>query len=160
MNITMKPPIRYDGCTSKERVDDILDKISKYGIKSITPLERKFLDAHSVGNEDEFNDRIAKEEKEFTFEDEMGYFKFEYQETEYYNGEIHYIGIIYVPDIEWANGKRIEGRLEGRIVAYKNGQNSPEFEKNKYDIFEFCDRLEYELDAFIDYVVSELGRKK
>ena len=28
-----------------------------------------------------------------------------------------------------------------------------------YDVFEFCNGLEYELDSFIDYVVSELDDK-
>jgi hypothetical protein len=42
---TMKHLMRYEGYTSKERVDDILDKISKYGMKSITKLEKDFLDS-------------------------------------------------------------------------------------------------------------------
>jgi hypothetical protein len=39
----MKHLMRYEGYTSTERVDDILDKISKYGIKSLTQLEKEFL---------------------------------------------------------------------------------------------------------------------
>jgi DNA-binding LytR/AlgR family response regulator len=35
--------MRYEGYTSRERVDDILDKISKYGMKSLTSLEKEFL---------------------------------------------------------------------------------------------------------------------
>jgi len=159
MTKIMKHLMRYEGYTSKERVDDILDKISKYGIKSLTQLEKDFLDSHKIGNEEELHDKLAKEESETVFEDDNNYFKFEHSKTEDYGDEIHYIGILYVPDLEWPNGKRIEGRLEGRIVAYKNGQNSPEFEKNQYDIFEFCNGLEYELDSFIDYVVSELDDK-
>jgi hypothetical protein len=155
----MKHLMRYEGYTSMERVDDILDKISKYGIKSLTKLEKDFLDSHKIGNEEELHDKLAKEESETVFEDDNNYFKFEHSKTEDYGDEVHYIGILYVPDLEWPNGKRIEGRLEGRIVAYKNGQNSLEFEKNQYDIFEFCNGLEYELDSFIDYVVSELDDK-
>jgi len=41
----MKHLMRYEGYTSMERVDDILDKISKYGIKSLTQLEKEFLDS-------------------------------------------------------------------------------------------------------------------
>ncbi len=164
----MKHLMRYEGYTSMERTDDILDKISKYGIKSLTQLEKEFLDSHKSGKEEEAHDKIAKEEIESVFEDDNGYFKFEHSETEDYGGEIHYIGTLYVPDLEWPNGKRLEGRLEGKIIVYSNGSTSPEFysiskdpkSHEYYDVFEFCNGLEYELDSFIDYVVSELEEKK
>ena len=108
------------------------------------------------------NYTIKKLESERVFEDDFGYFKFELEEIEDYGGEIHYKGTMYVPDLEFPTGKRIEGRLEGRIISYNNGSTSPEFDsvakqrKDRYDIFEFCNGLEYELDSFIDYVISEL----
>ena len=40
----MKHLMRYEGYTSMERVDDILDKISKYGIESLSINEKNFLD--------------------------------------------------------------------------------------------------------------------
>ena len=164
---TMKHLMRYEGYTSKERVDDILDKISKYGIKSLTPLEKEFLDSHKLGKEEELHDKLAKSENENTFEDDNGYFKFEFDSCEDYGDEVHYIGTLYVPDLELINGKKIEGRLVGRIVVYENGSISPDFysiEKDhrtheNYDVFEFCNGLEYELDSFLDYVVSELEQK-
>ena len=81
--------------------------------------------------------------------------------------EVHYLGTLYVPDLEWENGKRLEGRLEGRIVVFSNGQISPDFYSiqkdpkthDNYDVFEFCNGLEYELDSFLDYVVAELEQK-
>jgi hypothetical protein len=159
----MKHLMRYEGYSTKERVDDILDKISKYGIASITPREREFLDAHALGSEEEVHNLLTKEESEMVFEDDFGYFKFELSEIEDYGDEIHYIGTMYVPDLELPSGKKIEGILSGRIVVYENGTNSPDFysthgrkNKDKYDIFEFCNGLEYELDSFIDYVISEL----
>ncbi len=163
----MKHLMRYEGYTSKERVDDILDKISKYGIKSLSWLEKEFLDSHKSGKEEELHDKLAKEESETVFEDDMGYFKFEHSETEDYGDEFHYIGTLYVPDLEFPNGTKIKGRLEGRIVVYQNGQISPDFYSVKkdpssgdnYDVFEFCNGLEYELDSFLDYVVSELQDK-
>lgn len=163
----MKHLMRYEGYTSKERVDDILDKISKYGIKSLTQLEKEFLDSHQSGKEEEIHDKISKEESESVFEDDYGHFKFEHEETEDYGDEIHYIGTLYVPDLVFANGKRIEGILQGRIVVYQNGTNSPDFYSVKkdpmsgdnYDVFEFCNGLEYELDNFIDYIVKELDDK-
>lgn len=153
--------MRYEGYSTKERVDDILDKISKYGMNSLSEIEKEFLDAHASGTESEVHNRITKEESEKVFEDDYGYFRFEHKETEDYGDEVHYIGTLYVPDIEFENGKRLEGRLEGRLVVLSNGQTSPDFNNtdskgNIYDVFEFCDGLEYELDSFLDYVSSEL----
>jgi hypothetical protein len=161
----MKHLMKYEGYTSNERLDDILDKISKYGIGSLTQLEKEFLDSHSSGTEKESHDKIAKDESDSVFEDK--YFKFEHLETEDYGDEVHYIGTLYVPDLELPNGVRIEGRLNGRIVVYSNGQNSPDFysvvkdthSQENYDLFEFCNGLEYEIDSFIDYVVGELEDK-
>ena len=162
----MKHLMRYEGYSIQERIDDILDKISKYGMSSLTTLEREFLDSHSKGTEKEIHDKIAKEEQESVFEDDNGYFKFEHRETEDYGDEIHYIGTLYVPDLELLNGGKLEGRLEGKIIVYENGQTSPDFysvarksNQDVYDVFEFCNGLEYELDSFIDYVVSELEEK-
>jgi hypothetical protein len=164
----MKHLMRYEGYTSKERTDEILDKISKYGINSLTSLEKEFLDSHSIGKEEETHDKLSKSESETVFEDDNGLFKFEFDSCEEYEDEIHYIGTLYVPDLEWSNGKRIEGRLEGRIVVYSNGQISPDFysvqkyskSHDNYDVFEFCNGLEYELDSFLDYVVGELKQKE
>lgn len=162
-NNNMKHLMRYEGYTTKERVDDILDKISKYGMPSITKLEKDFLDAHASGEEEKVHQEITKEESERVFEDDFGYFKFELEEVEEYGDETHYIGTMYVPDLEFPSGKKIEGRLEGRIVVFKNGTTSPDFysvskrkNQDNYDIFEFCNGLEYELDSFIDYVIGEL----
>ena len=163
----MKHLMRYEGYSTTERTDDILDKISKYGIDSITKLEKEFLDAYSSGKDDEvlrIHNKIAKEENEIVFEDESGRFKFELDSIEEFEHETHYIGTLYVPDLNLTHNKSIEGILEGMIVAYKNGDVSPNFYHNVdnityYDIFEFCDGLEYELDKFLDYVISELKSK-
>jgi hypothetical protein len=163
----MKHLMKYESYTARERLDDILDKISKYGIKSLTQLENEFLDSHKMGNEEESHNKLTKEESDTIFEDDEGLFKFEYIETEDYGDELHYIGILYVPDLELTSGKKIKGRLEGRIVVCENGTTSPDFYSilkdpqthDNYDVFEFCDGLEYELDSFIDYVVSELYNK-
>ena len=162
---SMKHLLLYEGYSASERANDILDKIYKYGIRSITPMEKEFLDAHASGKEDEIHDRMKFKENEVIFEDDSGYFKFEHNKTEDYRDEVHYIGILYVPTMEFESGKKIEGRLEGKIIVYNLGQTSPEFNsipknhEHSYDIFEFCNGLEYELDSFIDYVVSELGEK-
>jgi hypothetical protein len=146
-------------------MDDILDKISKYGIDSLSDLEKEFLDSHKTGKEQELHDKLAKSEVETTFEDDLGKFTFELSEVQKIKNkggeleEIEIIGTLYVPDLELSSGKRVEGRLEGKIIKYSNGTTSLEFEKDGYDVFEFCNGLEYELDSFIDYVVLEIDEK-
>jgi hypothetical protein len=156
----MKHLMRYEGYTSKERLDDILDKISKYGIDSLNDMEKQFLDSHKSGQEEEIHNKIARKEVETVFEDDHGHFKFEHSETEDFGDEVHYIGTMYVPDLTWPNEKRVEGRLCGKIIAnMQTGEVVLDFENDDYDIYEFCNGLEYELDSFVDYVVSELSEK-
>ena len=157
--------MRYENYTSTERMDDILDKISKYGIDSLSDLEKEFLDSHKTGKEQELHDKLAKSEVETTFEDDLGKFTFELSEVQKIKNkggeleEIEIIGTLYVPDLKLSSGKKVEGRLEGKIIKYSNGTTSLEFEKDGYDVFEFCNGLEYELDSFIDYVVLEIDEK-
>lgn len=150
--------IKYKEFTIQQRVDDILDKISKYGIDSINKDEKEILDLYSAGSEEEINKKLISEINKI-FEDK--YFKFEYKKTlNLGDEEIQYFGTLYVPDLKLTNGKLIKGKLEGKIVVYKNGQVSPYFfsnDKQPYDVFEFCEGLEYELDSFLDYIVCELG---
>jgi hypothetical protein len=158
--------MRYEGFSAQERQDEILDKILKYGIASLTSDEKEFMDSWSVGKEEEFHKKLNYHENEIIFEDDSGLFKFEFQELEDYGDEKHIIGVIYVPDLVWDNGDKVEGRLEGRIVDFGEGRTSPDFfitVKNpktkgeiQLDVFDFCNGLEYELDSFIDYVVSEI----
>ena len=163
----MKHLMRYEGYTSVERADDILDKISKYGIKSLTQLEKEFLDSHKSGHEEELHVKLAEYENETTFVDDNGNFKFEFLNCEEYGGEKHYTGVLYVPDLILKSGKRIQGILGGKIIVYENGGISPEFYSvskdpnthENYEIFDFCEGLEYELDSFLDYVVDELEDK-
>lgn len=164
----MKHLMRYEGFTSMDRADEILDKISKYGISSLSKSEKDFLDSYKSGEEEKYHDQLSKSELETTFVDDNGHFKFEFQFSEKHGDQIHHFGILYVPDLVLPSGRKIEGRLEGRIIAYNGGQTSPEFfsiikdpkSGEYYDVFEFCNGLEYELDNFIDYVVSELGKKE
>lgn len=162
----MKHLMRYVGFSAQERQDEILDKISKYGISSLTADEKEFLDSYSKGEEEDIHKKLNFHENDIIFEDDDGHFKFEFQELEDYGDEKHIIGVIYVPDLVWETGHRIEGRLEGRIVDFGEGKISPDFylqitdkksgKKINYDIFEFCNGLEYELDCFLDYVVQEV----
>ena len=107
----MKHLMRYEGYTTTQRVDDILDKISKYGIKSLSPLEKEFLDAHKSGGEEAVHKALTKEESENIFEDDAGMFKFEFDSMEDYGDEIHYLGTLTCPDLV-ENGKAISGTAE------------------------------------------------
>lgn len=160
----MKHLMRYEGFTPQERQDEILDKISKYGIDSITNNEIEFLNSFALGTQEEAHKKLNYLENDLVFEDDSGLFKFEFKNIENYNNEKHIIGIIYVPNIKMHDGTIINGRLEGKIIDYGDGTTCPDFylkfnyksQKIEYDIFEFCNGIEYELDSFIDYVVSEI----
>jgi hypothetical protein len=53
----------YETKLTKEKIndilDDILDKISKYGIKSITIHEKGFLDAYSSGDKQDVDNKVS-----------------------------------------------------------------------------------------------------
>ena len=148
--------------SGQEKTDELLDKISKYGIVSLTIHEKDFLDAVSIGDEEIVRNKMIILNTDTIFEDD--YFKFELDDIKYEEDGIEYIGTLYVPDLEKSH-KTIEGNLKGKIILYNTGSYSLDFlkvvnEKGKevdYDVFEFCSGLEYELDSFIDYVVQELG---
>ena len=160
----MKYLMKYEGYTTSQRLDDILDKISKHGINSLSPLENQFLDAHKSGGEEEMHAKLVKRESENFFEDDSGMFKFEFESLEDYEDEIHYLGTLTCPDLK-KNGKKISGRLDGRIVFYKEtGSTSPDFgvqvNGKDFDVFDFCEGYEYELDNFIDYLVKAIEEKE
>lgn len=146
---------------SQDRADEILDKIFKYGLLSLTKHEKEFLDVFSLGEEDVIKSKLRILDLDTFFEDD--YFKFELDDIKYKKDAIQYIGTLYVPDLEKSH-RTIEGNLTGKITLYNNGSYSLDFskivyEKGKeveYDVFEFCGGLEYELDSFIDYIIEEL----
>lgn len=157
----MKSLMIYEDFSSQEKTDELLDKISKYGIASLTKHEKEFLDAVSSGDDEIVQNKMRILNTDTFFEDD--FFKFELDDIRYEEDGIEYIGNLYVPDLE-KHHKTIEGNLKGKIILHNDGSYSLDFvkilnEKGKkveYDVFEFCSGLEYELDNFIDYVVQEL----
>lgn len=145
-----------------ERVDEILEKITKYGIDAITIFERDFMDAYSNGVNEMTMQRLDVLDNALTYEDSI--FKFELKETIFTLDEIYYIGTLYVPDIIFNNGVSISGNLEGKVIAFSNGTYALEFDKKTlmrkkqviYEVYDFCWGLEYELDNFIDYIIQEM----
>lgn len=154
----MKHMVRFESYSTQERLDDILDKISQYGMKSITKIEKEFLDAHHDEKQKEVHDRIKFIENEQVFEDDQGNFKFEFREIKKFKRETHYIGTLYVPELVLPNGKSIDGRIDGQIIDYGGGRYTVDFDKEGFDVFDFCSGIEYELDSFVDYVISELEK--
>lgn len=150
----MNHVVRYESYSIDDRLNDILDKISKHGMDNLTSLEGEFLNSFRTGNEIEIHNKAKFEENEFIFEDDFGKFKFEYKSIRKYKKSNHYYGTIYIIDTE------NELCLCGKIIEYVNGNKSLEFSSHGKDIFEFCSGIEYELDSFIDYVVSEINDKK
>ena len=145
--------------TFESYLDDLLDKINDSGIDSLTPLEKEWLKAHSTDKQED-EEKIEREMGKRTFESSDNYFRFEFIEMEDYGDEQIIRGTMYVPSIEFEDGGNIEGVLEGEIEIH-NGVGVPNFEKEAfgatYDIFEFCNGLEYELDNFLQYIVDELN---
>lgn len=157
----MKHILRYQGFSPQERLDEILDKISNYGLPSLNETESEFLNSYSIYKEDLIHKKLSLIENENIFIDDNEKFKFEYKNVKNYRNRKDIYGTIYVPDMTY-KGEVMKGRLEGKISKYKNGNVSLYFE-SKYpdecDIFEFCTGIEYELDGFIDYVVEEISKK-
>jgi len=81
-----------------EVVNRILDKISSEGINSLTPYEKKYLEAHSQGNKLPSPDKITWnwEKARITSEDDEGFVYKVWGENEMYN----YYGEFYLPDLD------------------------------------------------------------
>lgn len=154
--------IRYTGFTPEERLNEILDKITKYGMESLSNMEEVYLNSYSTYTEDKLHQELARIEDETVFEDDNGKFRFELKYTKSHRNRKDIYGIIYVPDMIY-KGETVKGRLEGKISKYKNGNVALYFKSehpsDECDIFEFCNGVEYELDNFIDYIVDEVMKK-
>lgn len=142
-------------------VDDLLDKINKSGINSLTYLEREFMKAHAENDEEKLQEiEIKSRAKYFTSSNNLLHF--------YFNGKIMnidddrtlYYGTMTVPNIEWENGDEIYGILYGSI-EHDDGVIILHFSKyhngHEYNIEEFCNGLVYELYGFAQDIIDELN---
>lgn len=143
-----------------KRVDEILDKISKNGIGSLSQNEVDYLYAFSV------SDRMKMINLDFEsrlkdFKSIDGYFEFKFSHIVNHddNEGIYYYGTITVPDLKW-NNNIISGEMDGYILVLPNKDKIPCFDSSGYDILDFCNGIEYELDSFIDYVIDTLEDEK
>ena len=71
----MKRLMVYEDFSSQEKTDELLDKISKYGITSLTVHEKDFLDAVSSGDDERVQNKMRILSNDTFFEDD--FFKFE-----------------------------------------------------------------------------------
>jgi hypothetical protein len=140
-------------------LDEILDKISKFGFSFLTKAEKDFLEAYSKEDGEKMN-KIQIEQVSRKFYSSDSKFVFTLIDIEKCGKEdILYHGELLVPDYKLENGEIIKGILTGHIWSL-NGHNIPIFEKDGYDILDFCDGIEYELDLFLDYVVLTINDEK
>ena len=141
--------------SSQDRLNEILDKISQFGSESINEYEQDFLDSYADGQEEFFNQILNEVEEETIFDSDDGLFNFKLDEIHQFDDQIHLVGTIKVPDMT-LKGKKITGYLFGKIIVYKKDQFAIDFSDGKYDIFEFCSGIEYELDTFIDEIIQKV----
>jgi hypothetical protein len=85
----MKSLMLYEDFSSQDKTDELLDKISKYGILSLTTHEKEFLDAVSSGDEEVVKNKMRTLSTDTFFEDD--YFKFELDDIKYKKHCIQYI---------------------------------------------------------------------
>ena len=141
----------------KNKIDEILDKISSHGIDSLTKAEKRLLDSQKEGgreSKEAYYDLIDKDIIDKEFESDNGRFKFILKsiETEYniHKGVItHLKGIMKLPDIITGDGDLIEGDLEGYVSIDEKGLVHTSFEKDGYYDFDFVEGLEHEYDNFV-----------
>ena len=140
----------------EDRLNLILDKISQNGIKKLNKEETIFLESYSLGKEEDVHKKLSDEESNRTFLSDDGNFIFKLDNVEYID-DVQYInGTLIVPDLILKNKKRVKGELKGSIIVFSDSHIAVDFHRGRYDIFEFVDGLEYELDCFVDDLVYKI----
>ena len=109
------------------------------------------------------DDGVFNTKDQDTFTDDSGLFTFTLEEIEVYDDMTLYVGELGYPDHTDKDGKTTLGFLHGSIVAYNNGQISPEFNSseglNVESLVQGLDDGLESLDNFLHYVVGELEQK-
>ena len=150
----------FDKKNPDDRLNAILDKISKVGIRKLNKDEKLFLESYSAGKELEINELLSNRENEKTFISDDGNFIFKLDNIEYID-DVQYInGILIVPDLILTNKKIIKGELKGSVIVFIDGNLSIDFHNGRHDVFEFVGGLEYELDCFMDDLINKISNEK
>jgi hypothetical protein len=138
-----------------DRLNRILDKIKIIGVKSLDKKELDFLNSFKNGDEEYFNKKFNSDKTQSTYISDDGFFMFNVENIEYIKDELRIVGIIFVPDLV-IKKKVIKGEIKGQIIVFNNKEVGLDFLKGKYDIFDFVNGLEYELDRFIDDLIISI----
>ena len=139
----------------EDRLNRILDKIKNIGLKSLDKKELDFLNSFKVGDEEKFNKKLSSDRTQSTYISDDGFFMFNVENIEYNKDELRIIGVIFVPDLV-VKKRIIKGEIKGQIIVFNNTEVGLDFLKGKYDIFDFVNGLEYELDRFIDDLIISI----
>jgi hypothetical protein len=160
-NIYPMKMLTYKLFLESSSVDNILDKISEFGIGSLNDHERSVLDAQKGSKEDieKSEDELYKFETEVLYEDDL--FKFTHTDTSVTDEGIKYSGRMSFPnDYTTENSEVISGKeIEGYILVRSNGMNVPYFSRDGYEDFDFLEDLENDYDGFITLTVDQIESK-
>ena len=143
-----------------ERLNLILDKISDVGIKGLNKDEVAYLESYSRGKEKELNEKLSEEENSKTFISDDGIFTFRLKGVELIDGVKFINGLLKVPDIKTQKCKIIKGELYGSIILFDKNNVAIDFRRGKYDVFEFVNGIEYELDCFVDDIILKIKEEE
>lgn len=140
---------------TEDRLNRILDKIKSIGLKSLDKKELDFLNSFKSEEEDSFNKKFNSDKIHSTYISDDGFFMFNVENVGYVKDELRISGVIFVPDLV-VKKRVIKGEIKGQIIVFNNTEVGLDFLKGKYDIFDFVNGLEYELDRFIDDLIISI----
>ena len=134
---------KYSTFMIESRQDNILDKILSQGIETLSDDEKKFLDSHKDGKEEEVDKDLSIRDGDLPLESNEGLFEFDVESVEVYEGEgasvigtLAYYGGLYFGKFVFDT----KGNLE--YWMFESAEDNLEEENPNFDIYEF----EYKLD--------------
>lgn len=149
---------------STERLNQILDKISKSGMDSLSDLEKKFLDQKSKDEVVDDTEDLLSIEKGYVFEGNIlgNKISFEFDEVEGEGGEI------YGDDGEEHDMYRIDGKVEFGEYDYLGfiyiRVDNDEYQYcqlyclTRNDYIEFDENIEKELNRFFSDITEKVSK--
>ena len=142
--------------TVNDRLNFILDKLLSHGLKSLSKKELEFLNSYNTNNEEIYNKKYNSDKQHSIYVSDDGYFMFHLESINYIKDELRITGIIFVPDLV-IKKRVIKGEIKGQIIVFNKTEVGLDFSlKGKYDIFDFVNGIEYELDRFIDDLIANI----
>lgn len=143
-----------------DRIDSILDKISKNGIESLSKEERALLDAHKEGGETSIKafKNLSEKDMEKTFINDDKTIKFylkRVENTGKFSNEMRIFGTMEF--IKSPNNilHDINNKMKGYIQVYEGDIYTSHFDYKGYTDFDFVLEDEiYEYDNFLGEIVD------